>query len=381
MFISQNLSIGGGAEKYYIEMAKLISKNENMSVDIVTLNSDSIGILNRLVQLYYLSFKKIKPHKREAEREIKITLGDTKWIQSSLMNLNKTLERYDIVYSRNELIDLFVLLFAPSVKKLIIGFHTAVYYPYIKKIRDRVHNILYSSFIYRFLARKASILHVVNQADYKWAMKNFPNKIVTLIYYPYSVASARKTTPTNKNNLNVLFVGRLEFQKGIDIFIDVIKHINSTKIGSNFSFTIAGSGNQKNTDDIIALETEYNNVNYVGHIKNSEINKLYTQCDVVLIPSRAETTNYVALETGSQKRIAVASDVPGPQDIIENNKTGFLLPLDSNEFIKKTEYLYRMKQNNSSAFSAIGQNAYNHIQDKFGEKIITEKMIKMFLQV
>jgi glycosyltransferase involved in cell wall biosynthesis len=379
LFMVPLLNHGGGAEKYFVNLAHNLSL-EGKRIDVITLDKSFARFLTVFVSIYYRKnlFEVITNGNRERTENILNTLKPSKWRAVSLLDLKKTLNGYDIVYTRNELLDLLILKIVGFKKNVIIGFHTPSIYPYTITIQEKIHNLIYKSNLYSLLLNISNTFHVVNKFDYMYFKRRFPTKKVLFIPYPFD--AKRKITIDKNDKLNILFVGRIEYQKGIDIFADIIKKINQ-KGALNMRFKIAGSGDPEWVKSINKLQEKHLNIQYHGHVPNKEINQLYQWADVVVIPSRYETTNYVALEAGVNKKIAMASNIPGPSDVIDDGKTGFLLELDSQVFINKLQQLYELKRNNIDKFTAIGAAAQKYISNKFNNKIIMKKMKNLLFPI
>ena len=98
------------------------------------------------------------------------------------------------------------------------------------------------------------------------------------------------------------------------------------------------------------------------------IDDLFEWTDITLIPSFCETVNYSALECGAHGKIALASNVPGLNEVIENSITGYLLEPDAQCFYRKIIDLYNLKQNHVERFFEIGARARKYIDTKFNPK-------------
>lgn len=88
----------------------------------------------------------------------------------------------------------------------------------------------------------------------------------------------------NNENLtkskNIFFVGRLEYEKGIDYVLKIIE--NSISQQKNCTFHIFGDGKflQK------FLQFDKNFVKIYGHIPKEELNNFLQKADFLLMPSR-----------------------------------------------------------------------------------------------
>jgi glycosyltransferase involved in cell wall biosynthesis len=76
-----------------------------------------------------------------------------------------------------------------------------------------------------------------------------------------------------------------------------------------------------------------------------EVESLYQETDILLVPSAWEGFGMVAAEALSAGRLVVASAVGGLKEIIHDAKTGFLFKkLDQESFRNTLNYIYRNKK-------------------------------------
>ncbi len=180
---------------------------------------------------------------------------------------------------------------------------------------------------------------------------------------------------TKKNKLQVLFIGRFEYIKGIDILLDTIIRISNSEIKSKYFFTIVGDGSLKelvdrkiavhNLDSLISLHTETNNPEI--YMKNA---------DVIIHPSRSEGMSNVVIE-GMACGKCVISTFKTSGSIIKNKKDGILIKkLSPNEIIKTLEFIFGDKKN---ILKKIEVEAINTIYKKYSSKKIFKMWDKLIL--
>ena len=106
------LSAGAGAEKYFIEVAKNLT-DKGLSIDVVTLGSASYKKYVRLMHIYYYFniFKKIDLNIsiREKDSDVLEKLGKASWVRHDFLTLADKLAEYDVVYVKNEILELLYL--------------------------------------------------------------------------------------------------------------------------------------------------------------------------------------------------------------------------------------------------------------------------------
>jgi len=115
----------------------------------------------------------------------------------------------------------------------------------------------------------------------------------------------------------VLFIGRLVYQKGPDLFIEALRRVCQYRWDAKV--IVAGSGGMM---DYLRERAKDLPVNFVGYIPDSEYIRLLNAADVVVIPSRNEPFGLVLLEAWSAEKGVVASDVGGLGENIDSFVNG-----------------------------------------------------------
>ncbi len=110
----------------------------------------------------------------------------------------------------------------------------------------------------------------------------------------------------------VLFIGRLVYQKGPDIFIEAIRRVCQHRWDAKV--IVAGDGwmrqfLQERAKDLPVI--------FVGYIPDSEYIRVLNAADIVVIPSRNEPFGLVLLEAWSAEKGVVASNVGGLSENID----------------------------------------------------------------
>lgn len=381
-FTNTILEHGGGLEKYFIEVASELAKRyPDFHISIITFNERRTEMLQRSLSFYYFKKMPIKSLYREKTEAILEKLGRVRYIKcSSFGEVKRELIEYDVVYSKNEIIDLSILKYFgyKNLPPIIVGAHTPIRIPTMMTIHDRLHNWLYLSFPYKFLLRGTTAVHVINEDDFSLLKDYFRHLSVYKILPPFpSKKDIAIAYNTNEGEFHILYVGRLTAQKGIDILLNCIEALHKRDIFPFLRFRLAGSGESDYVKKLQALSGKYPNVEYLGHIPNIEIDALYRWTDVVLVPSYVETANYVSLEAGSNGKAVIVSDVSGPREIVKNGKTGFLVRPTTEDFTRKIGELYVLKKEDLSAFNSIGEQAKRYIEERFDPDTIYSQFRSM----
>ncbi len=122
--------------------------------------------------------------------------------------------------------------------------------------------------------------------------------------------------------------GRLEWQKGMDVFVKTIALLK--KRIPEVKGIIIGDGSQRQyLKQLIRQEQLEDEIFMLGY--QSHMAALLSQLDVIVMASRWEGFPLLPIETYSVKKTLVASNIEGIRDIVENGKRGILVPEDSPE--------------------------------------------------
>lgn len=140
-------------------------------------------------------------------------------------------------------------------------------------------------------------------------------------YAKYDGVSSRIKEGIDKATKIVLYVGRLEYDKQVDILFDVIPIVlseNPTTI-----FYIVGDGPLRHKLEEKALPLGVSkNVIFKGFVSNEELPYYYSMADVVCIPM----SGFVIYEAAAMQRPIVAFDVDWHAEFVEDGVTGLLIP-------------------------------------------------------
>jgi len=129
-------------------------------------------------------------------------------------------------------------------------------------------------------------------------------------------------------NINILTIGRLDYQKGYDMAIKVCKNIIDK--GYKIRWFVLGSGEEE--EKILDLIKQYNlqeNFILLGTRKNPY--PYIRECDIYVQTSRHEGYGIAVAEARVLCKAIVCTDFTGARDQLINRKTGSIVRFEENE--------------------------------------------------
>lgn len=133
------------------------------------------------------------------------------------------------------------------------------------------------------------------------------------MFHPIPKEEALRVTQLNSDEINILFVGNLVEEKGIE---DLLKAWKSTVAKeSNIKLHIVGSAKSESykskITDLIQTENMKATVSFHGAKPQSELKNWFSSVDMLVVPSRNEGFGLVALEAMACETPVVTTDAGG----------------------------------------------------------------------
>lgn len=118
----------------------------------------------------------------------------------------------------------------------------------------------------------------------------------------------------------VLFVSRLVWEKDLRVLAEAYQALRSTH-GDRFAMIVVGDGHAR-----AELETMMPGALFLGHLRGADLAQAYASCDIFAFPSTTETFGLVTVEAMASGLVPVAAAQGGALDIIEQGRSGRLVP-------------------------------------------------------
>lgn len=205
------------------------------------------------------------------------------------------------------------------------------------------------------------------------SIKDISFKLEKVKVYPNSIEiPIENFSKQYKCNTTVLTAGRLVYQKNPLMFLRVCKIV--TDIKPDVIFKIIGAGFEDSLKPEILNFIKDNNLQNNFLIENwmsrNDFLNSIRQASIFVMTSNFESFGYVAAEAAALELPVIATNVDGLNEIVINEKTGYLIDLDDDK--EMANKIIHLLENNDLAES-MGKNGRKHISENFN----IEKNIKI----
>jgi glycosyltransferase involved in cell wall biosynthesis len=285
-----------------------------------------------------------------------------KQIMKSFLALLTLLFRKDMILAFNPYDNIiYYLIFLKLLNKNII-FNTSWAYwntnKYVKK------PFFISKFLWRIFLKNTKVFGC-NKA----ALRSLKKYKVKPHYLPHSIDADIFTPKTNKNKTpRIIYVGRLMEQKGIKGILEVSKKFKDCE------FLFVGDG------PLAGEIQKYDNARAIPFVKGKkQVAYLYNSSDIFVLNSYAtpkweEWFGLVLIESMACELACVSTDCVGPKEILEDNKTGFLIEQKNN---KQLEEKIRILIKDKKLRRKLGKAARKSVLENFSIKKIAPRALKL----
>ena len=175
----------------------------------------------------------------------------------------------------------------------------------------------------------------------------------------WSKSETFKRQDKNRKSLVLGNAGRLVEQKGQEYLIRIAKQLKEKHV--DFRLYIAGSGKLEKT---LKYECKKNNLEkevvFLDFVENMQ--DFLEGLDMYLSTSLHEGSSHVIIEAMAAGKPVIAFDISSMPELIEHNKTGYLIPFtDAQLFAEKIVFL----RNNRIELDTFAANARKQVESKF----------------
>ena len=126
----------------------------------------------------------------------------------------------------------------------------------------------------------------------------------------------------SKSGKNVLHVGRISYEKNVDVLLKSFSL--ASRYVSGLNLKIVGPGNEIQKLKELAKSLKLDNVSFLGKVEYRKLPEIYSKADMFVTASTAETEGLVILEAMASGLPVVGFDSVSLPYLVKNGKTGLL---------------------------------------------------------
>ena len=290
-------------------------------------------------------------------------------------------EKFDIIHSHNYRSYQSSLGYKMARKKnqpFVISTHgnLLAYKNFKMGLASRMPYYLYDLITLKKVVKKADTVIAATEQEYKEALK-FGIKKEKLTTIPVGI-NIKDYEPIKKDYLmlNLLFVGRISRNRNLEPIIKAMKILNK----ENIKLTIVG-GEAKSSDtsktgyvDELKLLAKGLNINFAGPKYGKELINYYKKADIFVYTSFYENFGQTMLEAGASGLPIISTKTGIANDIVKDNKTGFIVGPKDPEAI--ASYIKELSDKNKREI--FGKKIREIIKKNFDWDNIIEKYIEVY---
>jgi D-inositol-3-phosphate glycosyltransferase len=199
-------------------------------------------------------------------------------------------------------------------------------------------------------------------------------------FYPIPPDEAKEFIGVAPCGRMLLFVGRIEPLKGLDVLIEAIGIMSHKGLMKDNPFCLAVIGGDpdvcpedmdKEMARLQALREQYgleDFVAFLGQRSQDSLSYYYSAAEAVVVPSQYESFGMVALEAMACGTPVVASQIGGLAYLVQDGVTGFTVPVDEPEALANRLTALLLDPN---LRQQMGKQAVQVAQDYAWDKIAT----------
>ena len=168
----------------------------------------------------------------------------------------------------------------------------------------------------------------------------------------------------------ILFLGRLVPEKGIHYLIEAYNKINTDK-----KLVIAGGSSDTDTyfNELKEKAKDNKNIIFTGFVQGEELEELYSNAYIYVLPSDLEGMPLSLLEAMSYKNCCLTSDIPECKTVMDDKGVTFKKS-DVNDLKEKLQYLV----DNVDKVNKYKSEAQEYILKKYNWDDVVDKTIELY---
>lgn len=233
--------------------------------------------------------------------------------------------------------------------------------------------------LYSLALKKVNTVYFQNQSnlDYLTNVVNIGNKVRLIPGSGVNINEFAFKEYEQNRTINILYIGRIMYSKGIDELLEAIDMIHEHKEYEHLRFQFLGFFEEE------SLRQRFNELSSVSSIEFYEhqldIKIFIESAQAIILPSHHEGMSNSLLEAASTGRPLLASNIPGCKEIVDDGVNGFLFePKDS---VSIYESVKKFVSLSFEERQEMGRQSRLKVEREFDRNIVVNEYLKNIREI
>ena len=277
-----------------------------------------------------------------------------KWIKI-IVRKDYDIIHYNFALDRNAIIrDFFFITFAyKSGCKMVLHLHGGKY------LTEDCDSALLNYMQRRIFGYGLPII-VLGEHEKAMIEKRFRVENVFVLPNPVVVPEQKNKDFGHNSPLHLLYLGRIERQKGMDEMLDAFELLRKESKGFVLHFAGKEQGSENYIEKFSSLLGD--NFIYEGVVAGDKKNALLQQCHIFLLPSHFEGLPMSLLEAMSYSLVPVVTNVGSIGDYVKDNENGIVVSVGEGALLAQK---LSMLMSDKSLIEDLSRKSYETIRQHF----------------
>lgn len=239
--------------------------------------------------------------------------------------------------------------------------------------------------LYRFAFRRSFRVFFHNQDDRDFCVGQGIVRDSQARVIPGSGVDLKRFSPVEPHGSNAgrsltfLFVGRLILHKGIREFVEAARMVKARSPDTRFQ--ILGNPDPGNPTSVSADELAgWVREDVIEHLgEHDDVRPFVAEADCIVLPSYREGMPRTLLEAGAMAKPAIAADVPGCRQAIEDGVTGLLC--EARSAVGLAQAISKAVDMERPELQAMGRRGRERIERGFSESKVVDAYIEALAEL
>ena len=202
-----------------------------------------------------------------------------------------------------------------------------------------------------------------------------PDKPIFITPFPVDIDRFIPNTIEHFITQKTIRIGTVKGLKSIyaiDVLIKAFSIVQNHLPNYKLELHIAGHGDQLDKLVDLTRQLKVENVKFLGFISNDQVPSLLQTFDIFVALSRQESFGVAVIEAGACGLPVIVSDAEGFKEIVKDNVTGFIIPIDDS--VTAAEAMIKLILD-PNLRKTLGINARKFVLSEFSPHICTQKLL------